>query len=237
MSALPFFRPSWFLGAAMALGVGLARPDGDGDGPPDRPRPPGAGAGAGGGSNRRDDDRPGRQTRYRRDDRDDRSGEPPPPPPPPPPFGPPHPLMIALDKDRDGTLSRDEIADAPKALKALDKDEDGELSRRELRPPGPPPGDDRGPRARPGPSPRPRRPAASPRRPGRRPPAPARAEGLNRDPRRTRRTTHRAAQAARFFFRTPVDRGRPVAFPEVGSSERACRDAPASRTFPVSILH
>jgi hypothetical protein len=49
---------------------------------------------------------------------------------------PPHPLMIALDRDRDGTLSRDEIAGAAKALKALDADGDGTLSRDELRPPG-----------------------------------------------------------------------------------------------------
>jgi hypothetical protein len=51
---------------------------------------------------------------------------------------PPHPLMIALDRDGDGTLSAREIADAPKALKALDKDGDGTLTRGELRPPGPP---------------------------------------------------------------------------------------------------
>ena len=52
---------------------------------------------------------------------------------------PPHPLMIALDKNRDGSLSKAEIADAPKALKALDRDGDGVLSRDELRPPGRPP--------------------------------------------------------------------------------------------------
>jgi hypothetical protein len=65
---------------------------------------------------------------------------------------PPHPLMIALDKDRDGTLSKQEIADAPKALLSLDRDGDGTLSRDELRPPGGPAGG-RGPRpgGRPGP--------------------------------------------------------------------------------------
>ncbi len=50
--------------------------------------------------------------------------------------------MVALDKDRDGTLSKDEIADAPKALKTLDKNSDGMLSRDEHpSPPGPPPRD------------------------------------------------------------------------------------------------
>ena len=53
---------------------------------------------------------------------------------------PPHPLMIALDKDRDGRLSAAEIADAPKALKALDRDGDGALGPDELRPPRPPGG-------------------------------------------------------------------------------------------------
>ena len=60
--------------------------------------------------------------------------------------------MMALDKDRDGKLSRDEIADAPKALKSLDKDGDGTISRGPScappRPPGPPPRDGRGAPAR-----------------------------------------------------------------------------------------
>lgn len=56
---------------------------------------------------------------------------------------PPHPLMTALDKDGDGSLSADEIKAATDALKTLDKDKDGTLSPSELRPPrpnGPPPG-------------------------------------------------------------------------------------------------
>jgi len=46
-----------------------------------------------------------------------------------------HPLMVALDLDKDGKLSAAEIANAADALKKLDKDGDGTLSRRELRPP------------------------------------------------------------------------------------------------------
>jgi EF hand len=79
---------------------------------------------------------PRRGARQRRPD-----GPPDGPPPPPPP--PPHPLMIALDKDRDGELSAGEILDAPKSIKSLDKNGDGTLSHDELRPPrppGPPPG-------------------------------------------------------------------------------------------------
>lgn len=58
---------------------------------------------------------------------------------------PPHPLQMALDTDRDGTISAAEIKNSAKALKALDRDNDGALSREELRPPGmrpggPPPG-------------------------------------------------------------------------------------------------
>jgi Ca2+-binding EF-hand superfamily protein len=43
--------------------------------------------------------------------------------------------LVALDKDRDGELSAEEIKDAVKALKALDKNGDGKLDRAELRPP------------------------------------------------------------------------------------------------------
>jgi hypothetical protein len=55
---------------------------------------------------------------------------------------PPSPLMTALDKDGDGTLSADEIKAASQALQALDQDGDGSLSRTELRPRRPegPPG-------------------------------------------------------------------------------------------------
>lgn len=68
------------------------------------------------------------------------------PPPPkkpasvmaPPPRKAPPPLLKALDLDKDGTLSADEIEDAPLSLATLDKDEDGTLSRRELDPPKPP---------------------------------------------------------------------------------------------------
>ncbi|MEK6398757.1 MAG: EF-hand domain-containing protein [Terriglobus sp.] len=43
------------------------------------------------------------------------------------------PVMIALDADKDGELSAEEIANAPVALKSLDKDGDGALSAGELR--------------------------------------------------------------------------------------------------------
>jgi len=46
----------------------------------------------------------------------------------------PHPLMTALDADKDGELSAEEIEKAVAALKTLDKDADGKLSREELRP-------------------------------------------------------------------------------------------------------
>ena len=58
-------------------------------------------------------------------------------PPPPLPKG-PSPLMTALDLDKDGTLSADEIEDAPLSLASLDKDEDGTISRKELHPRKPP---------------------------------------------------------------------------------------------------
>ncbi len=71
-------------------------------------------------------------------------------PPGPPPGGEPPrpfrmPLMSALDADKDGTLSAEEIAQASEALKKLDKNSDGQLTREELfetvrgpRPGGPP---------------------------------------------------------------------------------------------------
>lgn len=47
---------------------------------------------------------------------------------------PPHPLMEALDLDKDGKLSAEEIKKAPQSLLKLDKNGDGELTRDELRP-------------------------------------------------------------------------------------------------------
>jgi len=44
------------------------------------------------------------------------------------------PLMTALDADKDGKLSKEEIANAAKALAALDKNEDGVLDTSELAP-------------------------------------------------------------------------------------------------------
>ena len=50
-------------------------------------------------------------------------------------FRPPvSPLVGALDTNKDGTISADEIKNAPAALKKLDKNKDGKLSRDELRP-------------------------------------------------------------------------------------------------------
>lgn len=44
------------------------------------------------------------------------------------------PLMMALDADKDGSISASEIENASKALATLDKDGDGALSPEELRP-------------------------------------------------------------------------------------------------------
>ncbi len=52
-----------------------------------------------------------------------------------PPGGPP--VIRALDTDKDGELSADEIAKAAESLKSLDKNDDGKLSEDELRPPRP----------------------------------------------------------------------------------------------------
>ena len=54
--------------------------------------------------------------------------------PPMPPMG---PLMIALDTDKDGVLSAEEIAAASENLKKLDKNGDGKIDRMELSPPRP----------------------------------------------------------------------------------------------------
>jgi EF hand len=48
------------------------------------------------------------------------------------------PLIAALDTDRDGTISADEIKAAPESLKTLDKNGDGTISPDELGPEGPP---------------------------------------------------------------------------------------------------
>ena len=43
-----------------------------------------------------------------------------------------NPVVQALDTDKDGEISSDEIAKAPAALKTLDKNGDGKLSTEEL---------------------------------------------------------------------------------------------------------
>jgi hypothetical protein len=68
------------------------------------------------------------------------NGLPPGPPQGPPPgHRPPPPVIAALDTNKDGTLSAEELKAAPEALLKLDKDGDGELSPQELFPQGPPP--------------------------------------------------------------------------------------------------
>lgn len=47
---------------------------------------------------------------------------------------PPHPVMTALDANRDHVIDAAEIANAPKALLKLDTNGDGTLSHDELRP-------------------------------------------------------------------------------------------------------
>ena len=42
--------------------------------------------------------------------------------------------MLVLDKDRDGTISAQEIKNAAEALKTLDRNKDGEITREELQP-------------------------------------------------------------------------------------------------------
>ena len=60
------------------------------------------------------------------------------PPGPPPHFGPP-PVIAALDADKNGIISAEELENAPESLKQLDKNSDGELSQEEIHPHGPPP--------------------------------------------------------------------------------------------------
>jgi Ca2+-binding EF-hand superfamily protein len=61
-------------------------------------------------------------------------GNPNPPPGAPPMPGPAGPVLAALDADRDGELSADEISRASDALKKLDRDRDGKLTRMEIAP-------------------------------------------------------------------------------------------------------
>ena len=52
-------------------------------------------------------------------------------------FRPPsNPIVEAIDKDKNGSLSAEEIKNAVAALKSLDKNGDGEISREEMRPEG-----------------------------------------------------------------------------------------------------
>jgi hypothetical protein len=60
-------------------------------------------------------------------------------PPKPPGHRPPPPVIAALDTDRDGALSAEELKAAPESLLQLDMNDDGELSPEELHPHGPPP--------------------------------------------------------------------------------------------------
>jgi Ca2+-binding EF-hand superfamily protein len=49
-------------------------------------------------------------------------------------FRPPNPVMEAIDKNKDGTLSAEELKNAAKALSALDKNKDGKIDQEEMRP-------------------------------------------------------------------------------------------------------
>lgn len=49
-------------------------------------------------------------------------------------FMPPNPLLEALDTNKDGEISAEEIANAVASLKALDKNGDGKLTGEEIRP-------------------------------------------------------------------------------------------------------
>lgn len=49
-------------------------------------------------------------------------------------FRPPNPVMEAIDRNKDGALSAEELKNAAKALAALDKNKDGKIDRAEMRP-------------------------------------------------------------------------------------------------------
>jgi hypothetical protein len=56
----------------------------------------------------------------------------------PHPKPPVHPVWTALDTDKDGELSAEEIEAAAEALAKLDANEDGKITRDEVKPPAPP---------------------------------------------------------------------------------------------------
>lgn len=87
------------------------------------------------------DERKPRRKPNKNNDADDGKGDRPAPQnrPGPPPKRPMPPVVQALDLNRDGSLTPDELASAPESLKTLDQDGDGTLSPEELRPQGPPP--------------------------------------------------------------------------------------------------
>lgn len=110
--------------ALMSVAIVSAGP---GDGPPDRPQ----------------GDQPPRERGPRGPEGEARRGFRPPP----------NPFMDALDLDKDGELSAEEIENAVVALKSMDENEDGKLSDDEVHPKRPPfgPRDGRGPRGARGP--------------------------------------------------------------------------------------
>lgn len=55
------------------------------------------------------------------------------------------PLVVALDANKDGTISADELANASAAVKSLDKNNDGAVQMEELRPQPPKDGERKGP--------------------------------------------------------------------------------------------
>ena len=135
---------------ALALPATLALAQRPGGGPP--PGPPPAHQPQQGGTNSRNPQDPPPQQDGTDGPQQNPNGQNPPPRPMPPQ---PMPLLNALDIDRDGIISAEEIKTAPDALKKLDKNHDGKLTPDEYfgpRPDGPPPGDrgdgDRRPRTR-----------------------------------------------------------------------------------------
>jgi Ca2+-binding EF-hand superfamily protein len=58
---------------------------------------------------------------------------------PPPPHMPPPPVIVALDTDKNGSVSAAELQNSATSLKTLDENSDGELSIQELLDIGPPP--------------------------------------------------------------------------------------------------